>query len=215
MLKFVPLLLFLCLYGCIAPVNSAFESARMLNKGDFEIQGNSSVYLNSEPYVNDFSNINNNFGGALTIGVSRKYNLKLRYEGIIVIDNFYQFFDNTITTPKIVNFVEIGNKINIIDQKVAFSIPLGLYIAGGDVAVMLKPRVIFSPYSSQHFQLNIIPRMHIGVGSSIQVFPAINIGLGLSQNLNKWAIRPEIGYDGHFTGGIGYSYFFSRNNSRQ
>ena len=48
--------------------------------------------------------------------------------------------------------------------------------------------------------------MHVFIGDGVGILPAINLGLGLSSNLDKWAIRPEIGYDRYFTFGVGVNY---------
>jgi hypothetical protein len=37
------------------------------------------------------------------------------------------------------------------------------------------------------------------------LYPGFNVGLGLSNNLDQWAIRPEIGWDGFFSYGIALS----------
>lgn len=198
------------LSACVAPVNSAFESAKMLKKGEVEVQGNSSAYLNTEPHVYDLQNVNNNFGAAITVGVSEKYNAKLRYEALVLTTNQYQVLDTSFTIPRVFNYVELGNKISLVKDKLAINIPLGFYIVGEGVTMLLKPRLLITISNSQYFELNIIPRAHIGITDDLTVFPSLNIGLGLSKDLNKWAFRPEVGWDGHFTAGIGFSYFIKR-----
>ena len=74
--------------------------------------------------------------------------------------------------------------------------------------VMLDPRVYFTLFSSSGtFELNLVPKVHLLLLEGIGVTPGINVGLGFSSNLNKWAIRPEMGYDGYFSFGIGVSVY--------
>lgn len=48
------------------------------------------------------------------------------------------------------------------------------------------------------------------IGDGASLLPAVSLGLGLSKDLRKWAIRPEIGYDQFFAFGVGFNYYFRR-----
>jgi len=42
------------------------------------------------------------------------------------------------------------------------------------------------------------------------ILPGFSFNIGLSEDLDKWAIRPEIGYDGYFNFGIGANVNFGK-----
>ena len=57
------------LNSCFAPINLTYESARTVNKGEIEIQGNYSRYYH--PQIN--TNINRNFGVKAGYGLTDRY----------------------------------------------------------------------------------------------------------------------------------------------
>ena len=40
--------------------------------------------------------------------------------------------------------------------------------------------------------------------------PGLSLGIGLSNNLDQWAIRPEVGFDGNLNFGVGVNYNFTK-----
>jgi hypothetical protein len=78
--------------SCIIPVNLSFDSAKMIKKGDVEFQGNSSYYAEDEQY---------NFGAKVGLGVSDKYNVKIRYEAFTSASTY----DGS--------YIEVENKIKL------------------------------------------------------------------------------------------------------
>lgn len=132
--------------GCMAPINLSFDSAKMIKKGGIEVQANSSYYPEYEQF---------NYGAKIGLGVSNKYNVKLRYEALL------QFEIET-------SYFEIENKVKLADWA-AFSLPIGVYIEE-DIFVF-DPRLplTFSPNKTVDF--SIIPKCHI--------FPMVNLYLGL------------------------------------
>jgi hypothetical protein len=44
----------------------------------------------------------------------------------------------------------------------------------------------------------------------LEIENKISLGLGLSTDLDKWVVRPEVGYDGYFSIGIGAGIYPSR-----
>lgn len=176
--------------GCFAPVNMCFDSSRMLDKGAFEIQGSASTYLS--PYG---GNINNNFGGKVGFGIGEKYNVKLRYEGILPGKSNFDFY---------ASYLELDNKFKL-GKNAAISLPFGYYF--GINSVIFDPRIYFTHNVNDKFELSVIPKCHFYIGGSDPgIIPGISIGFGLSKDLKKWAIRPEFGYDFFFSAGISFSF---------
>ncbi|MFT5998426.1 MAG: hypothetical protein ACI81P_000879 [Neolewinella sp.] len=191
--------------GCFAPINSTFESAKLLDKGGIEVQGSYSKYYGAS-FDDEDSNTNNNVGFAVGYGVSDKFNVKLRYERINVTSSEGLF--DIETDAYGLNYFELSNKFSLKQDKIAVSIPLGVYIYEGEAAYSLDPRLFFTFGKSQTFEFNVVPKMHLVFGDEFEATPGINLGFGISKNLKEWAIRPEIGFDGYGTIGIGLNYYF-------
>lgn len=200
------ILLFL-VSGCFAPLNSLYDNAKLLEKGEVRLQGNYSKY-----YGNTFSwdkgmgeglvNLNNNLGLSLGYGFSEKFNLSFRYEHLNV-NNSFELFGVKDTTLFKINYFEAGSKINLKKDKLALGIPVGFYLSEGFLTAVLDPRLFVTFRNNEKFEINIIPKAHIFIGDGVSFIPGLSLGLGLSNNLDNWAIRPEIGVDGNVYFGVG------------
>jgi hypothetical protein len=187
----------LLLGSCSAPMNLNFDSARMMDKGDVEIQGSYSRYHYKGQFLNE------NVGAKLSVAPNDWYNLKIRGEAMIVdqegVDTYYFELDNKFSfrDPMLRDFI-------------AFSLPFCLYHSWWGNNFGLDPRLYFTFSNSDKFEFTMIPKCHIIFGSSIGVLPGISVGMGFSKDLNRWAIRPEIGYDSYLSYGVGFSYFLKK-----
>ncbi len=203
------LILIILSTGCFAPINSTFESAKLLDKGDIEVQGNYSVYYGTSFLEDGYVNLNNNFGFGVGYGISDRFNMKLRYERINTKYSF-EIFDEEIDISGL-NYFELSNKFSLKKDKFALSIPLSIYLYEGESLFSLDPRFFFTFRNNDTFEFNLIPKAHVLIGDGIGFMPGINFGVGLSSNLNEWAIRPEFGFDGYFTFGVGVNYYIKAN----
>jgi len=60
------------------------------------------------------------------------------------------------------------------------------------------------------FELTVVPKLHVLFGTfGGYVTPGISLGIGLSSDLDRWSIRPEIGYDTYLSLGVGASFNFN------
>lgn len=216
---FLALLTFL-VSGCVVvPVNLSYESARMLDKGQLQLQGSYSRYN----AVKDTSaNLCNNFGFAAGYGISEKYSIGIRYEHLDMSPAFGDFFESEDTEDfsqiAKMNYFEINNRIRIKENFIAIGLPAGVYLVN-DVTgleedftswgyLFFDPRIYFTFFAKTDvFELTIVPKVHIITGFlGAQVIPGISLGIGLSSDLDKWAIRPEIGYDQYLSFGVGVNF---------
>lgn len=200
------------LTGCFAPVNLTFESAKTLNKGEIDVQGNYSSYY--EPWQNSsmpgFFNTNNNFGTKVGYGINDRYTIKFRYEHFAILTSYdFELFDLSGLSDHIsVNYFEIENKFKFKHANIAFGAPIGYYSFWVDNkatngAFSIDPRVYFTFFgSSSKFELNFIPKAHILLIDGMIFQPGVCLGFGFSSDLKKWAIRPEVGFDGYVSFGI-------------
>jgi hypothetical protein len=210
------------LTGCFAPINLTYESARMLDEGQVSLQGSYSRYSLINGDSVGTANLNNNFGFALGYGVSEKYSLGIRYEHMNISSDFNSIFGEDIDWGDLekMDFFEFNNRIRLKEDVLALSIPLGFYLytsfdtenPSGFGYMSIDPRLYITLFgSSDIFELTIIPKIHLLVGGwgGMAAFPGIALGIGLSSDLDKWAIRPEIGYDSFLSFGVGVNFNFN------
>jgi len=208
--------------GCFAPVNLSFDSAKTLNKGQIEVQGMYSRY----DVTNDTlatALINQNYGISVGYGFTDKYTLKARYEYIDPTITFQKIFDEIneeFNEMNSMSYFEINNKLMLIDNTLSISLPLGAYFYntkaidiknGGMGWFSFDPRVYVTFFRSTNiFELSVVPKLHVLFGTfGGYVTPGISLGIGLSSDLDRWSIRPEIGYDKFLSFGIGASVNFN------
>jgi hypothetical protein len=204
-------LISLLLGGCFAPLNLSYDSAKTLDKGQIEIQGAYSKYYAPRDSLG-LTLINNNFGFSLGYGITDKYTLKLRYEFITPSSLFKEIFnDKNYSDVFSMSYFEINNKFQLAKNNLAISLPLGVYkynkssLGAGFGLFSFDPRLYITLFRPTNvFDLTIIPKAHILFGSGGGgVFPGLSVGMGFSSNLDRWAIRPEIGFDGFISFGVG------------
>jgi hypothetical protein len=203
--------------GCFAPVNLVYEDARMLGKGEVELLGSYSRYAGQ---VDDGGLLlyNFNLGIQAGLGLAEVWDLKLDYEHLR-LTTAYDVANTRLvrwdeTSP--MHYLEIENKISLYRDHVALGIPLGYYLLLADEEevegmFILDPRVYLTYTNPKHtISVNLVPKIHLWLEKDPFLFPGISLGLGLSTDLDKWVVRPEVGYDGYFSIGIGAGIYPSR-----
>ncbi len=186
--------------GCVAPINLTYESARTLGKGQVDIQGNYSSYSA------EGTSANTNYGLKIGYGVSDNHTMKLRYERLNEAPRIRQssLFEYAARSY---DYIELENKFRFRNSDIALAIPMAYYSFG---IFVIDPRVYFTiPNKSNTFELSIIPKAHIFFGESVGLMPGISLGFGLSSDLDRWALRPELGYDGYLSVGVGLTFNLS------
>jgi hypothetical protein len=197
------------LSSCIAPVNLTYQSGRTLEKGAFDIQASHSrYYYNNADKTSNGNNINNNFGIAMGYGITDSYNLRFRYEYAKMHSTYSNDFLD-LHDLNSMSVIEVENKFKFKYANVSFGLPLSFYFfnrsTAANIGVMvLDPRFYLTMFSSTNiFELTVVPKAHIFVGQGFAVMPGFSVGMGISNNLKQWAIRPEIGFDGYVSFGVG------------
>ena len=160
-----------------------------------------------EDNESSFTNYNNNIGLAAGYGLSEKLNLNVRYE-YLKSRSDVDFLGETFND--FMNYFEIGCKIRLIEERMALGLPVGLYLYEGGLTSSISPRLFITLGNNEKVDFTMVPNVLLTIGDDIGIFPGVNLGIGLSNNLNKWAIRPEIGYNGVLNFGIGTYFKFSK-----
>jgi hypothetical protein len=217
----------LFLTGCFVPVNLSYDSAKTLDKGQLEVQGSWSQYnvMNDSTY--ETAKLNQNFGGSVGYGVTDKYTMKLRYEYISYNSVFRDIFDGDgsdlstdLSSLTSMSYFELNNKLRLYKHNLSVGLPLGFYVynksllSNGEIGlgwICFDPKFYISFFrKSKYFELTVIPKAHIMFGNfGFYGQLGISAGMGFSSNLDRWAIRPEIGYDKFLSFGVGVNYNFN------
>ncbi|UCF70299.1 MAG: hypothetical protein JSW49_08900 [candidate division WOR-3 bacterium] len=189
-------IVFTLLVGCVPPF-SAMQSAKLAGKGRIEVTPMFSTVLAS---FESTEHVQNEFGLQVAFGLADGVDLQLRYE-------FISFKVEDMSGSA--NVIGIGPKIRLIKDMVAVNLPIG-FAFGGDIddisdTWQFHPTLHFTLSAGSNFELNPSTKMLIPLGGDGDVLLAFNLGLGMSTDLRKWAIRPEAGFlinpglDGHYT----------------
>jgi hypothetical protein len=188
--------------SCVAPVNLPFESARMLKKGEVDVQGNLSAYLASGDMVNT------NFGGKVGFGLTDEHTLKLRYERLRPVSVEYQFSGSSYDSQMpAVDYFEMENKFKT-GRRSAFGLTLGYY---SFKVFSLDPRYYITFSNPENtFEFTLAPKLHIFLGEQTSFMPGLSLGFGLSSDLDRWALRPEVGWDGYVSYGAALTINLSK-----
>lgn len=179
-----PLIIAIALFftGCVAPLNTSFESARMLKQGEMEFMGSYARYSTGEG--SELEHSNSNISARAGIGVTDKFNIKMRYARLMP----------PMSESDAVNYLALEPKFTILQDHIAAVAPFGAYFAGGDSEFFVSPKFLFT-YPSANNKLDVT----FGTKTDIffndwDVYLGLNLGAGFSSDLSRWAIRPEVGY---------------------
>ncbi len=173
-------------YSQLTMINTSFESAKTLSKGQLECMGDLSVYSETESHET-YGESHETYGIGiiglrLGYGFSNQFDIKLRYE--------------IITSP--IQYISISPRFSLMKDRIAGAVDIGRYSAlynydeiGG--ATFISPRIAFTGYAGKNFDYTLTTRLcFVSEGLNDDMFWGLNLGLGLSSNPDKWVIRPEI-----------------------
>lgn len=196
------LILLLAAVQC-APVFSEMQSAKLVHKGQVEATGLYSNVGFAEDGEGD--HLQNHIGLRVAYGVSNQLNLRMGYE------NVFESGENGV------HVFGIGAKVPIIRDRIAVYLPIGTAF-GSNISTsdswQIQPTALFTVPITSNIEFNPSAKWLIPFGNDQESLVALNFGAGVSTDINKWALRPEIGllYDpgsgGHFTHySIGFSFY--------
>jgi hypothetical protein len=183
--------LLLLMAGC-APVFSDLQSARLVGKARVEATPSVSALYYSDSSTD---HVENHAGVQLATGVLDRVDLRLRYE--------YAFDVG-------VNVVGFGPKVALVKDRLALALPVGFAFGGGvdsGKSWQIHPTLITTAPLGRNAEWNSSFKVMIPLsgGEGNDTLLAVNTGFGLSSNLDRWVVRPEVGLcynpgdKGHFT----------------
>ena len=186
--------------SCVSLVNLNYETAQILEKG--KVSGTASISQDGErsQTLKDtvWSTRELSYGFRFGVGIGEKTNISVRYENTFLKEGVRQ------------NFIEaqfkwaLGRdpKNSKHPVRLTLGLPAQYYFYGDYHAVSFNPRLYvglfnFNPY----FRLTLIPKLHLIMDISTPElkfnpidYPGFSLNLAFSNNFDKWAIIPEIGF---------------------
>lgn len=193
--------------GCIT-IFSELQSAKLAGPSRAEVTpGYSQVWFSDD----DSEQVSDQLGFRLGFGLADGVDMRMRIEHVF-IEDFRDW-----------NLAGFGPKFSLVKDKFAFFIPLG-FVFGEDIdtedSLEIQPTVILTLPASKELELNTSGKLIFDLDDlDNDVLVAFNFGFGISGDLDKYAIRPEIGFllnpgeEGYFFHfSIAFTKFFETNN---
>jgi hypothetical protein len=191
------------LQSCVsmAPVNSTFESAQTLDKGQVEIMGNYSSYSirdkdEMETETISKEKVNNNFGFRVGYGISDRFDLKFRYERL------RPELQEDKDQVNGINYFTLSSRYSLLEDHIAAAVDLSLYGARTkpdeysetnlEMQFVITPRLAFSYPSTKNFDFTLGTKMDIFTDGGYAYW-GWNLGCGISPGEGNWMLRPEAG----------------------
>jgi hypothetical protein len=175
----------LVLSGCV-PFLADQQSARLVQPGRAEITPSFSYVSFSAD--GETEHVQNQFGLRLGYGLSQRTELRATYEHVSVVD---------VDDEGGFNMLGVGAKFGLVPDRVALYLPVG-FVFGGEVdsgdTWTAVPTVLATVVSSNTFELTPSLKAFIPLtGDDREVFLGFHLGAGISNDLSRWAVRPEVG----------------------
>lgn len=166
-----------------APVFSELQSARLVGKGNVE----ATPSYSSVSYAEDGESegVQNHVGLQLAYGISPKLDIRLRYEYVWLKED--GDFSKSV--------IAMGPKFSLLENMIAFYLPLGRAL-GEDTedTWQLHPTLLLTyPALEDKLDISLSSKYLIAFCEDCDNLVAVNLGLALSSNVKRWAIRPEYG----------------------
>jgi len=166
-----------------APVFSDLQSARLVGKGNVEATPSYSTVGFSEE--GESEGIQNHVGLQLAYGISSKIDLRLRYEYIWLKEG--EDYSKSV--------IGLGPKFSLLENKIAFYLPVGRALGEETSETwQLHPTLLLTfPAMEDKLDISFSSKYLIAFCEDCDNLVAFNLGLALSKNVKRWAIRPEYG----------------------
>lgn len=169
--------------GCL-PFVADHQSAALLPAGKTEVTPSISyVSLSGE---GETEHIQTHFGLRAAYGISRLIEVRGAFEHVDIED-----------ADKGTNVIGLGPKVSLVPNRLAIYAPVG-FITGGGVESgetwTAVPTLLFNAVTGNTFELTPSLKAFVPIsGDDRDVFVGLHLGAGISSDLSRWALRPEVG----------------------
>lgn len=167
------------------PVFSEMQSARLVGRGNAEI----TPYISAASIAEDGDSegIQNEAGVMAALGVGEKMDLRIRY--VNVWEKGGAFGDG-------ISALSIGPKFSLMENRIAAYLPVGRALGNStsDSWEFLPTMLFTVPVIENKLEVTLSPKYIFTFCEDCQDYVALNLGLAISSDLSRWAIRPEYGH---------------------
>ena len=185
------------LQGCVAPILSDFQSARLVDEGAVELTPAGS-------YLPRLGQLNVGLQGALGVSPTVEARMRVAHAFVRPSGDEEERPGRLLGDPEQeLTLVSVGLKLSLVEDAVALHLPVDTYILGAEVAPFVRPTLIASVPITEAIEVS--PSVSALLPSAAV---ALNLGLGIG-DLDRWAIRPEVGVLLNvplLSLGVGFSY---------
>jgi hypothetical protein len=129
--------------------------------------------------------LTNTFAGLLGVGLNDRTELQFRFD-------HFDFSDSDVNYE----FVSVGAKVGLIEDRLALVLPLGMYARDGIEwsSVQIHPGAVGTLQAGQYVEVNASGKILFPFDQDNLIWFNLGVGVGFSTDLDRWAILPEIGY---------------------
>lgn len=169
--------------SCIVPAFSEIQSARTVGTSNIEVTPSyTSVSANEE---GESDGIQNHAGLRFALGLTDQVDLRAKYERIWLKD---------CEDCEGVSIAGMGPKFSLVEDQVAFYLPVGRAFGDDtDETWQLHPTLLLTQNIKDQIDVTFAPKYLITFCEDCDDLLALNFGLGLSDDFDKWAFRAEYG----------------------
>jgi hypothetical protein len=168
--------------GCLPPAAN-LQDARVMDKGQVRLTG---FWSNLESAGAGGEELADEYGGLIGIGGGSETEFQLRIERLALPDEGEGY-----------EFISFGPKIGVIEDRLAVLVPVGVNV-GEDVewleTIQIHPALLGSIPLSRNFEINSAAKLIFPINGSMVIWLNFGLGFGISTDLERWAILPEVGY---------------------
>jgi hypothetical protein len=166
-------------------VNTYYERANILYNGNLEGTVNYSLHKACSDVLLPAEKINiTHLGIGLGYGINNRFDMRVRYERLM---------QNDKAQPGNFNYVSLSPRIRLIEDRITGALDISSYFSENTHYELIGPRLILSFNISNQFEISTGTKLDLALNRDHYSYWGGNLGCGISSDLNKWAIRPEIG----------------------
>jgi len=165
-----------------APPFSELQSARLVGVGHREVTAGYNTV--NAGYAGQSAHVQNEVSAQAAFGVAANTDIRARYDHIATADGSF-------------HALSAGPKFGLVKDAVSLYLPVGIGWGGGVQSartLVLNPTLLATRRFDQHAEVTGSMKYYWWMHNTNEpkLF-AWNLGLGLSSDLDRWALRPEVG----------------------
>jgi hypothetical protein len=183
--KILAVLLFAAVAALVSaggyPPASSVQDARTIGKNNVRVTG---YWFGLKDTGDGGDKIANVYGGLLGIGTGERTEIQFRFDHFDFVDS-----------DRAYDFVSVAPKFDLAKGRLALLVPFGLYADDGlkGDSFQIHPGVLGTLRAGRFLEVNVAARLMFPFDQDYLTWFNLGVGIGLSTDLDRWAILPELG----------------------